>query len=120
MNTVPSVVFDQIADRYDESRGGMARGRDFASVVAPLLPATDVTVELGIGTGIVAAALGERGHHVVGVDLSAPMLARAHARLGPRVARADVHRLPFGNAGVAAVVSVWVLHLVHEMERTAT
>src|SRR5438128_1895356 len=90
----------------------MPRGRDFASTIAPLLPTAEVTLELGVGTGIISAALGERGHHVVGFDLSAPMLGRAHTRLGARVARADVHMLPVRQAAVDAAVTVWVLHLV--------
>jgi SAM-dependent methyltransferase len=107
-----SVVFDRIAEQYDETRGGMERGRDFANVIAPLLPSDVDVLELGVGTGIIAAALGERGHHVVGFDLSQPMLERAHARLGARVGRADVHDLPVASASVDAVVTVWVLHLV--------
>src|SRR5688500_7239858 len=38
-------------------------------------------LELGCGTGRVLAALAQAGHCVVGVDCSAPMLARAEARL---------------------------------------
>lgn len=37
-------------------------------------------LELGVGTGRVAWQLAEAGHHVVGVDLSTSMLARAHER----------------------------------------
>jgi SAM-dependent methyltransferase len=65
-------------------------------------------LELGCGSGRVLAPLARDGHHVVGVDLAATMLARASARLAklsPRararaqVVRGDVRALPFA-AGI--------------------
>lgn len=56
---------------------------------ASLAPAGGRVLELGAGSGRVAQALAERGLSVVGVDLSAAMLARAAARraaLPPEVA----------------------------------
>jgi SAM-dependent methyltransferase len=50
----------------------------------------------------------------VGVDISAEMLSRAHARVGARVARADAHNLPIPTSTVDAAYMVWVLHLVGE------
>jgi SAM-dependent methyltransferase len=69
-------------------------------------------LEVGVGTGLVAAALGAGGRSVVGVDLSLPMLRHAHARLGGVVAQADGFSLPVRSAAVDAVVIVWVVHLV--------
>ena len=43
-------------------------------------------LEVGVGTGAVMIALRERGHPVVGVDLSPAMLALAQPRLGLGVA----------------------------------
>jgi ubiquinone/menaquinone biosynthesis C-methylase UbiE len=109
---VTSISFDRIADRYDETRGGVRRGELLAAEIDPFLGAARQVLEVGIGTGIVAAAFRGLGRIVVGVDLSAEMLIRAHDRLGSRVARADAHALPLPAASVDAAYLVWVLHLV--------
>jgi SAM-dependent methyltransferase len=106
-----SISFDRIADRYDETRGGMDRARDFADGVVPILAAGSV-LEVGIGTGAIAAALAEQGRRVVGVDLSPEMLRRAVARLGPQVAVGDAQRLPVRSGGCDNVLLVWVMHVV--------
>ncbi len=69
-------------------------------------------LEVGVGTGVVAAALEAGGRSVVGVDLSLPMLRHAHARLGGGVAQADGFSLPVRSGAVDSVVIVWVVHLV--------
>jgi SAM-dependent methyltransferase len=112
-----SVSFDRIADRYDETRGGERRGRKLADeVMRWLVPGT--ALEVGVGTGLVAAALAERGTEVVGVDLSPAMLGRARARLGPRVAVGDAMALPVASESVENVYFVWVLHLVGDLPAT--
>src|SRR5829696_5019861 len=108
---VPVVSFDRIAEHYDRSRGGAVRGLDFADrLVRWMRPG--LSVEVGVGTAIVAEALANRGCDVVGVDISAEMLARARRRLGSCVARADAYELPFAEASVDNVYTVWVLQLV--------
>jgi SAM-dependent methyltransferase len=47
-----------------------------------LVTSAGSVLDLGCGTGIVAAALALRGQEVVGVDTAAPMLALARARTG--------------------------------------
>jgi ubiquinone/menaquinone biosynthesis C-methylase UbiE len=108
---MPSVSFDRVADRYDETRGGLDRGRWLAGEIAPHLT-TGAVLEVGVGTGAIALPLTELGHDVVGVDLSGPMLAQARRRLGPVLAMADGFHLPVPDGGVANVVIVWVLQLV--------
>jgi SAM-dependent methyltransferase len=110
---VASLSFDRVADRYDETRGGEARGTKLAATLAPLVQGERV-LEVGIGTGIVAGALRAAGHHVVGVDLSPLMLRRAFDRLGPSVAVADGHHLPAAADAVDTVIFVWVLHVVDD------
>ena len=108
-----SIAFDRIADRYDETRGGVERGRLVSTVLAPHLPADATVLEIGVGTGAVALPLrDEHGLQVVGVDLSIPMLARAQQRIGPRVARGDAAQLPVATSSVGGAVASWVLHLV--------
>ncbi|WP_309050958.1 class I SAM-dependent methyltransferase [Streptomyces sp.] len=102
--------FDAIAPGYDESRGGTARAAGFAGQLAPLLDPALPVLDIGVGTGIVAAELAARGHRVHGLDLSPGMLARARARLGDRVAVADAGRLPVRDGVVGQAVSTWLLH----------
>jgi SAM-dependent methyltransferase len=108
------VNFDRIADRYDESRGGAARGGRFAADLLPWL-APGLVLEVGVGTGIVAAALRERGVAVVGVDLSEAMLRQAVARLGSAVVRADALALPVRSGSVDNVLFVAALHAIGDV-----
>jgi ubiquinone/menaquinone biosynthesis C-methylase UbiE len=110
--TPKSISFDRIADRYDESRGGEGRGHRMAAEIDPYFGAARRILEVGVGTGVVAMALTRLGRSVVGVDISAEMLGRAHDRIGSRVARADGHTLPVPPSAVDAAYLVWVLHLV--------
>jgi SAM-dependent methyltransferase len=112
-----SIVFDRIADSYDDTRGGIERGRTVARALRRLLPDGPL-LEIGVGTGLVAAALTELGRRPVGVDLSRPMLDRAAARIPGRVAVGDAERLPVGTGAVTAVYLVHVLHLVGDTTRT--
>ncbi|NEA43407.1 class I SAM-dependent methyltransferase, partial [Streptomyces sp. SID11385] len=74
--------YDDEAAHYDESRGGLPRARAAAEALAGLLPRrTRTVVDLACGTGIVGGCLREAGYTVLGVDLSAGMLARAAGRL---------------------------------------
>ena len=117
MSGEQSVVFDRVADSYDATRGGMERGRRVAAVIAPLLPAGPV-LEIGVGTGLIAAGLAELGRPPIGVDLSLPMLAAARKRIPGRLAVGDALRLPVGTGAVAGVCLVHVLHLVADIPTT--
>jgi ubiquinone/menaquinone biosynthesis C-methylase UbiE len=105
--------FDQLADHYDETRGGEQRGEEYAADIDAYLPAGEGPVlEIGVGTGVVALGLRRRGRDVVGLDLSPTMLVKAGARLGPVVVLADALAMALGTASVAHAVSVWVVHSV--------
>jgi SAM-dependent methyltransferase len=108
------IPFDRVADTYDVTRGGMERARDLVDVMAGGLRSGPV-LEVGVGTGVVAAALGEVGHPVFGVDLSEPMLRRAQERVGARVVRGDGYRLPVRDRAVPNAALVWVLQLVPDV-----
>src|SRR5262249_43227595 len=71
--------------------------------LARRLAGSGPVVELGCGTGRLLAPLARDGHEVVGVDVAAPMLARAAQRLAAlpprarsraRLIRADMRSLP--------------------------
>jgi SAM-dependent methyltransferase len=105
--------FDRVADVYDATRGGEPRGRAVAEAIEAMLP-TDPILEIGVGTGLVATALTQLGRTVLGVDVSALMLAHAHRRLPGRLARTDAAQLPVRDAAVGGFAIVWVLHVVAE------
>jgi SAM-dependent methyltransferase len=88
-----SLSFDPIAERYDATRGGEGRGRFVANVLRPWLPGGGVVCEIGVGTALVAAAVAAGGPTVVGIDISAAMLA---------------------VGALAAVYGVWVFHVVDD------
>jgi ubiquinone/menaquinone biosynthesis C-methylase UbiE len=105
--------FDELAPHYDETRGGESRGDEYAADIdAQLPPGAGPILEIGVGTGVVALGLARRGRPVIGLDLSAPMLARARTRLGPVVVHSDALRMALLPASVAHAVSVWVVHSV--------
>jgi SAM-dependent methyltransferase len=108
------IPFDRVAETYDVTRGGMERARDLVGVMAGGLRPGPV-LEVGVGTGVIAAALGEIGHPVLGVDLSVPMLRRAQERMGARVALGDGYRLPVRDRAVPNAALVWVLQLVPDV-----
>ena len=110
--------FDQLAELYDETRGGEGRGEQYAADLALRLPREDGPIlEVGVGTGVVALGLVRLGYRIVGLDVSSPMLSRARARLGPVVILGDGMELPLASASVAHAVSVWVIHAVAEPVR---
>ncbi len=105
--------FDELAGHYDETRGGEQRGDEYAADIEAQLPAGEEPIlEIGLGTGVVALGLRRRGRTVLGLDLSAPMLARAYARLGPVVVCSDAMRMSIATSSIAHAVSVWVIHSV--------
>ena len=79
-----SVSFDRIVDdlRPDARRasGRPQRSRTRSSSTSRRRPRG--IVELGVGTGLVALPLTERGYTVLGVDLSPKMIAVARDRIG--------------------------------------
>ena len=113
-----SVAFDRVAASYDDTRGGMERGRQVAAALAELLPTGGPLLEVGVGTGLIAAGMAELGRPPLGVDLSVPMLARARDRIPGRLAVGDALRLPVRAGSVAGAYLVHVLHLVADVPAT--
>ena len=111
-----SVSFDRAADFYDDTRHvGDQPLADSIGYLADSLSGAGTVLEIGVGTGILAVPLAERGLDVVGVDVSAAMLAklRTKARGGrPHVALADARQLPFGDDTFGAAYLRHVLHLI--------
>jgi demethylmenaquinone methyltransferase/2-methoxy-6-polyprenyl-1,4-benzoquinol methylase len=101
------IMFDRIAPVYDAMNRVMTMGLDrkwrrltAAAVVRP----GNRVLDACCGTGDLALADREAGGHVIGVDFSEQMLARARVK-APDVewVRADATSLPFEDAAFEAV-----------------
>lgn len=97
-----SVGWDAYAPFYDWENARTVARRDVAFWQRLALAHDGPVLELGAGTGRITVPVAKAGATVVGIDLSAPMLARAQrrvsrAKVGKRVllVRGDIRRLPF-------------------------
>jgi len=111
-----SLSFDPAAEYYDRTRvtdaASLAPAIDLLEAV---LPPDGATLEIGVGTGALALPLAARGRRVVGVDLSAAMLAKLRDKDPDRtvpLAACDATRLPFGSGSFGGAYCRWVLHLI--------
>jgi SAM-dependent methyltransferase len=114
---------DDVAEEYDEkrfSRGGrLIDRREKQAVLDALGPVEDRSVlEIACGTGRFTVMLAERGADIVGLDISAAMLAqgRAKARAADvadhvEFMRGDAARLPFPDDHFDAVLAMRFFHL---------
>ena len=105
--------FDSIAGRYDESLPAhvvehyLAKRSRFVLAHCPRGRALDV----GCGTGALAARLAAAGYEMTGVDPSEGMLDVLRARApGVRAVRGSGTALPFADASFDVVLSVATLH----------
>jgi ubiquinone/menaquinone biosynthesis C-methylase UbiE len=99
--------WDEYAPFYDWENARTLGRRDVPFWRTVALNAGGTMLELGAGTGRIAIPLARAGVPVVGIDRSAPMLARARqrvkrAKLQGRVqlVRGDIRFLPFADARV--------------------
>ena len=102
--------FDDLAETYDRFRIGYACDLYDVLFEYGVSPGSSV-LDLGCGTGLVAAELVRRGAHVVGLDVSEAMLDRARSRVPTaafHVGRAEA--LPFADAAFDAGVSAQAFH----------
>lgn len=114
-------AFDRrVSEEYDAIRSHTpAVSQQIGAAIASLAGDKARVLELGVGTGRMALPVVAAGCSVVGVDLSADMLARLQQRIGSvsgniSLVRADIGRLPVAGGCFDAAVAVHVLHLVTE------
>ena len=112
-------AYDRWAASYDLDKNAT---RDLDAIVvrkAPLDLTNRDVLELGCGTGKNTVWLAEHARHVIAMDFSLAMIARAHERLrtsNVKFVRHDVRELwPVGAASVDVVVGNLILEHVHDL-----
>jgi SAM-dependent methyltransferase len=124
-----SLGWDDYAPFYDWENARTFGRRDLAFWERVTGAVDGPVLELGCGTGRVAVPLAKSGAHVVGIDRSASMLARARkrVRLGRlqrrlRLVRGDIRHLPFPAASFHAVIAPYGIlqSLLRERDLAAT
>jgi ubiquinone/menaquinone biosynthesis C-methylase UbiE len=129
--------WDAYAPFYDWENARTLGRRDVAFWTRVAAEADGAVLELGCGTGRVTLPVARAGIHIVGVDRSAPMLARA-SRRKPRIpnphripnpkprppvfVRADIRALPFRARSFATVIAPYGIlqSLIRPRDLTAT
>jgi SAM-dependent methyltransferase len=108
--------WDDYADFYDWENARTIGRRDVKYWRRFVRHLNAPVLELGCGTGRILSPIAREGGRVVGVDRSAPMIARAIGRSRrmspakrPVVARADVRALPFRSASFGGVIAAYGL-----------
>lgn len=106
---------DRVAVQYDAMRGHPPDvSSQIGARIAGLVGPGQLLLEPGVGTGRIALPTVAAGCRVVGVDLSANMLAALAGRRadGLTLVQGDITRLPFRHRSFDAALCVHVLHLV--------
>lgn len=110
-------LFDVLAPAYDTLLHGTQEAQS-ATVLDEMGPAPGCVLDLAVGTGTLAGEMAKRAQEVVGVDLSAAMLAQARKKQpNLTLVQANAADLPFPDASFDCVTSVDSLHHFQEHDR---
>lgn len=115
-------LYDHVAHDYDEVfKPHVAEHylRKRTAVVRQLLPFGGTVLDVGCGTGALAAWIQRAGYDVVGVDASTGMLAEAHENGVGAVYAAYSTALPFEDGVFDLALSVATMHHLETPERVA-
>lgn len=109
------VIFDEIADFYDETRKEITPNEINAMVSA--MDSCRTVLDVGVGTGRIAKPLQDKGFMVTGIDLSVKMMEKARLKGVNNLVIGNATNLPFLDKSFDALVSVHVFHLLDQRER---
>jgi ubiquinone/menaquinone biosynthesis C-methylase UbiE len=118
-------LFDEWPEKYDEwfttPIGLLVKKYESELLLSLLKPKSDEFIlDAGCGTGIFTLDVLSFATHVIGVDLSLPMLSRARQKTGGyhfQAVLADISSLPFLENAFDKVVSVTALEFIEDAKR---
>ena len=118
MSTDTAARYDKISGVYDETREPLSP--EAMDRLASILTRSGDTrlLEAGVGTGRLALPLQRKHFEVVGIDLSAGMLAKARSKGLQDLLLADANTMPFRDKQFDAVLMAHVLHLLDDPAET--
>ena len=112
-------TFDTLAEHYDAGRTGYSNELYNALASFGLTPRHHV-IDVGCGTGLASRPLLENAFRVTGVDVSAPMLAKARERYPSGTwVEGSAEALPFEPHTFDAAISAQALHHVDRAKAVA-
>lgn len=109
----------RVARRYKGQREHPpAVSQQIGQAIAAAIGEGGLALEIGVGTGRIARPVVAAGNRLVGVDISAEMLAEVEEKPpGLSLIQGDMHHLPLPDNTVDAVLAVHVLHLAADWRR---
>jgi ubiquinone/menaquinone biosynthesis C-methylase UbiE len=111
--------FDRVADIYDKTRSlPPPVMKKLVSTLSAQLKGCEKILEVGVGTGRIAAPLQKAGFNVVGIDISRKMLSKAREKQVQSLFLADACSTPFMDKAFDVAISVHVLHLICDWKKT--
>ncbi len=110
-----TALYDRIGVGYDDTRRADPGLAD--ALHLHLGPASGPTLDLACGTGNYTFAPAARGREIVSLDRSPLMLARARQKATRPWIQGDVARLPFADAGFAALLCNLAIHHFPDRQR---
>ncbi|HEX2185619.1 MAG TPA: methyltransferase domain-containing protein [Chloroflexota bacterium] len=117
-----TALYDGIAPHYDDSIPHHVAAHyrtKRVDLVRDLAPAGAAVLDVGCGTGTLAAAMRQAGYDVFGVDASTGMLAQLGAAGRGRPVAGFGERLPFASNAFDLAITVATLHHITDPGRIA-
>ena len=112
-----SISFDRAAEYYDQTRRLTDDARDaMTDLLSREIAGREPTLEIGVGTGLVALPLHRAGIRMVGLDVSRSMVDKLIEKSGGRIpfpiVLGSATQLPFATDSFGAAIARHVFHLI--------
>lgn len=106
-----SRTYDRVAAEYHDRRLDRSHIQTKLDQLCSRLAPSALVLDLGCGPGFDSAAMRQRGHRVLGIDLSQGMIRFARRQYPGPYIQADMRHLPLGQKLDAVWAAASLLHL---------